>query len=93
MRFVLACDQGYVGEIPWNAFAHGFDTSKCKHRDQLIFKRHAGGSGGLESLSVECTKCGSSRRLDELKNVNSVVRASTHGRGRVRIPRNASVAK
>jgi hypothetical protein len=65
MRFVVACEKGHLDELPWPSWIHSSD-SNCEHRNQLCFKVLPGGSGGLETLVVECAACSASKTIQEI---------------------------
>jgi hypothetical protein len=75
MRFVVACRNGHLGDVPWEFWAH-FGTAdphrkNCKSRD-LKFIALAGSGAGLESLRVECRTCGAKRSLAGITSKDTV---------------------
>ena len=65
MRFVVICEKGHLGEVPWHLWAHSNQSgpqTKCVQNSTLLFKS-SGSSGGLESLFIECANCGCKRSL------------------------------
>ena len=67
MRFVAACEQGHLSDVPWNYWAHyGVPEDKrCKQKEaRLYFKSDNSRGSGLDALYIECKnkKCGGSRR-------------------------------
>lgn len=68
MRFVIACENGHLDDVDWRYWAHSGPRGDrtCKERGKLSFRisdSHRG-NAGLESLSVHCAACGSSRTLN-----------------------------
>jgi hypothetical protein len=68
MRFVVACENGHLGELQWSKWVHSSE-SDCEHRDKLSFRVKAGGSGGLESLIVKCIACNSQTDVQTIFSV------------------------
>ncbi len=70
MRFVVACENGHLGDVDWRYWAHS-GTKKnitCTASDQLSFTvSTTAATGGLASLRVEC-RCGSWRSLEDISN-------------------------
>lgn len=66
MRFVLACEHGHLGDVPWDYWVHARrDVAKkgrCE-RPELYFRTKAASGGGLESLEVYCKTCKTARSL------------------------------
>lgn len=64
MRFVLACRNGHLDDVPWQEWAHsrakGHEQSGCESRD-LRFRTGSGGT--LASLFIVCHTCKASRNL------------------------------
>jgi hypothetical protein len=66
MRFVMACRNGHLTDVPWNRWAHSRakepKQKQCQSLDlRFIVEREAG--AGLETLVVECRGCKSRRSL------------------------------
>lgn len=74
MRFVAACKDGHLGEVPWNSWAHSNATERpqqCRRVD-LKFETSRSGGGGLGSLSIACQVCGARRSLDGIARKDSL---------------------
>lgn len=62
MRFVAACKNGHLSDVPWNKWvSHKNDA--CHTQPRLKLEVGTGGTGGLESLVIRCLSCGNSRDL------------------------------
>lgn len=61
MRFVMACPNGHLSDVPWDRWAHSGLRSKCENTS-LKFITQSGGSG-LEFLVIKCETCGAERNL------------------------------
>jgi hypothetical protein len=66
MRFVMACRNGHLADVPWNRWAHSRakepKQKQCQSLDlRFIVEREAG--AGLETLFVECRSCKARRSL------------------------------
>ena len=76
MRFVMACEQGHLGDVPWEWWAHfGAKDPKqkgCKDRENLRFIALAGSGAGLQSLRIECKTCGVRRPLSGITSKETV---------------------
>lgn len=59
MRFVLACTDGHLSDIPWNHWVHSTKggSSKPCTGPKLAFFSNARGTAGLESLFIKCYSC------------------------------------
>jgi len=73
MRFVCACKAGHMSDVPWRVWAHSDPFRPCNTRGQLKFTVRATGTGGLDSLHVEC-ECGASRSLNDIPMKGSLKR-------------------
>jgi len=66
MRFVIACTNGHLGDVPWDFWAHWGTTNpaqrQCRAKD-LEFKSRPGAGTGLETLEIRCRTCGAARNL------------------------------
>lgn len=71
MRFVLACEDGHLGDIPWHRWAHQ-SNRECTAVDRLKLVVDEAGTGGLEALRVTCIACGASRSLEGITSKNSM---------------------
>lgn len=80
MRFVCACKAGHLSDVPWRKWAHSEPFRTCNTRGRLKFVVRATGTGGLESLHVEC-ECGASRSLNEIAQRGSLKRIGVHCSG------------
>jgi hypothetical protein len=63
MRFVAACRAGHLNDVPWKKWVT-HSGEKCPSR--LKLEIGTGGTGGLESLVIKCTDCGSKRDLSQI---------------------------
>jgi hypothetical protein len=63
MRFVVACEDGHLGDVPWQLWVHK-GNPECRGRDRLRLIVDGTGTGGLEALRVVCDDCDSSRSLE-----------------------------
>ncbi|MCP3138688.1 DUF1998 domain-containing protein [Pyxidicoccus xibeiensis] len=76
MRFVMACEQGHLGDVPWAFWAHfGAREPKqkgCKDHEHLRFIALAGSGAGLQSLRIECKTCGVKRALAGITSKDTV---------------------
>lgn len=63
MRFVAACRAGHLNDVPWKKWVT-HTGEKCPSR--LKLEIGTGGTGGLESLVIKCTDCGSKRDLSKI---------------------------
>lgn len=70
MRFVMACPNGHLADVPWGLWAHSYKKNQCKEQ-RLEFRTLQGGSG-LEYLEVRCRACGASRNLLGISSKDSL---------------------
>lgn len=70
MRFVMACENGHLSDVPWSFWAHSQakneNQQQCRQQQNpecLNIRTHEGGTAGLESLYVECDRCKATRTL------------------------------
>lgn len=62
MRFVAACREGHLSDVPWNLWVpHSKPT--CRKSPQLRLDVDSSGTGGLESLVIHCLGCSGKRSL------------------------------
>lgn len=77
MRFVLACENGHLGDVPWERWAHmnhkNEDQRRCE-APKLRFRTVRGGGSGLESLEVRCDTCNASNTLKGITRSDSLKR-------------------
>lgn len=75
MRFVMACENGHLRDIPWQRWAHSShnvaEKGRCERND-LEFRSLFGKGGGLASLEIKCIGCGSSRSLQGIASKESM---------------------
>lgn len=66
MRFVAACENGHLQDVPWVYWAHK-NGRICEH-PELYFKSDPQLGSGLDALYIECGnfKCGEKHSLKEL---------------------------
>ncbi|MBZ0135003.1 MAG: DUF1998 domain-containing protein [Planctomycetes bacterium] len=66
MRFVLACENGHLGDVDWKWYVHAgkqkAESGRCE-REELYFRTRPGRGGGLASLVVHCITCDSRESL------------------------------
>jgi hypothetical protein len=71
MRFVIACADGHLGDIPWERWVH-FDASQGEQQRcqslNLTFRTIRGAGSGLDSLRVKCETCKAERSLKGITN-------------------------
>ncbi len=73
MRFVMACENGHMDDIPWDYWAHSkAKNKKCKDRHSLYFISDPQKGSGLDALEVKCKSCGHKRDLGQLAGPNSM---------------------
>lgn len=76
MRFIVICDKGHMGDVPWSRWAHSDpkreDQKTCRSDQHLEFRSRTGRGGGFDSLFVECKKCGAFRSLEGLTRPNAL---------------------
>ena len=65
-RFVRACPNGHVDDIPWSEFVH---RSRVDHVPRLTLEE-SGATGELGNLWVRCA-CGKSRRMSEAADISA----------------------
>ncbi|TDI77371.1 MAG: hypothetical protein E2O84_01140, partial [Bacteroidetes bacterium] len=67
MRFVMACENGHLDDVPWDRWVHAdkniADAGRCEERWKLSFKAQRGAGGSLRSLRIVCNSCKSQRSL------------------------------
>lgn len=82
MRFVMVCEGGHLDDVDWVRWAHSGDRANvCRETRKLRFESDPQRGGGLRSLSVKCSTCGSSRDFDRLaaKDVMKTIGARCRG--------------
>lgn len=72
MRFVLACSNGHIQDVPWDLWVHK-NNRQCSSKINLRFYSD-GKSGGLESLFVECLDCKSKESLHNITSIENIER-------------------
>ncbi|MDB4668500.1 DUF1998 domain-containing protein [bacterium] len=76
MRFVTVCEQGHLGEVPWNLWAHINSKSprqdNCSTNEYLEFRTRRGAGGGLSATEVHCRACGARNSLNGIASLNSL---------------------
>lgn len=81
MRFVAACRNGHLSDVPWNKWvSHSQD--ECRNQPQLKLLVKGGGTGGLESLVVKCLGCENSRDLGGITSPEAMKRVGARCLGR-----------
>jgi Domain of unknown function (DUF1998) len=75
MRFVMACKNGHLGDVPWDYWAHFKaelpQQKQCKSKN-LKFIDLGGVGAGLESLMVECKTCKAKRSMANITGKETV---------------------
>lgn len=75
MRFVMACPEGHLGDVPWQFWAHvgakSDNQKQCKSRD-LSFTTRRDAGAGLGSLQVRCNTCHAVRSLGGISTKDSL---------------------
>lgn len=77
MRFVIACENGHLGDVPWERWAHlnaQNDAQRRCERAQLRFTTVSGRGAGLESLMLKCITCNAENSLKGIASKNSLQR-------------------
>lgn len=65
MRFVLACRNGHLHDVPWARWAHSRGNN-CGSKNLKFKVNKESGGAGLKSLYVQCTDCNEMRDLEQL---------------------------
>ncbi|WP_322760038.1 DrmB family protein [Frankia sp. Cr2] len=85
MRFVAACGNGHLEDVPWDRWAHSASETRnqkqCGH-GELRFESEAHQGSGLESLSVVCRDCRARRSLEDITQKDALRRIGCRCRGR-----------
>lgn len=75
MRFVAACPQGHLQDVPWNIWAHmkGNKYSLCE-KPELYFESRPRLGSGLDALLIRCgnPECQASNSLRDLLRPNAL---------------------
>ena len=65
IRFVIACPNGHLDEVPWASIAHGGDKCDSSNIENIHSELRRSGSflwhrsgGTLSSIRIECPRCG-----------------------------------
>jgi hypothetical protein len=86
MRFVVACENGHLDEVPWSIWAHSHrdiaGNGRCEIRNELKFTAKQGSGGGLASLEILCGACNSKRSLEGITNRIGLAQLGMKCRGR-----------
>lgn len=67
MRFILACANGHIQDVPWGLWAHKSKKTTCTDDKNLIFYSE-GKSSGLDSLKIKCNSC---KAVESLAGITS----------------------
>jgi hypothetical protein len=78
MRFVLACEAGHLGDVPWDRWTHANhggneDQRRCEN-PKLRFRTVIGVGSGLGSLEMRCDTCHARNTLKGITQSNSLKR-------------------
>jgi hypothetical protein len=79
MRFIIACERGHLGDLPWDRWAHlnaQSDAQRRCERPKLRFETVSGRGAGLDSLIVRCLTCDARNSLKGIASKNSMHRVS-----------------
>lgn len=85
MRFVVACAEGHLDDVPWSEWVHGAPGRRLRDpadrcaSQELSFETRSGLGGGLESLYVKCRRCSAERSLSELMGGDGVGKLRCRG--------------
>ncbi len=75
MRFVMACPEGHLDDVPWQFLAHigakSDNQKQCKSKD-LSFTTRRDAGAGLASLQVRCNTCKAVRSLAGISTKDSL---------------------
>jgi hypothetical protein len=75
MRFVMACPEGHLDDVPWQFWTHvgakSDNQKQCKSRD-LSFSTRRDAGAGLASLQVRCNTCKAVRSLSGISTKDSL---------------------
>jgi hypothetical protein len=75
VRFVCACENGHLGDVPWVEWAHsqpeGPDQRQCQS-SHLLLKSVGAGGAGLDSIVVQCATCEARRSLQGITRKDSL---------------------
>jgi hypothetical protein len=61
-RFLVACSNGHLDDLPWRDFVHRNQPTECKGP---LYLYEIGASGEASDVEVKCEKCQASRRMAE----------------------------
>lgn len=62
VRFLLACPDGHIADVPWNEFIH--DGSPCPQPE--LHMNEFGITGDISDIMVSCNACGKKKPLSAL---------------------------
>lgn len=65
VRFVVACSNGHIHDMPWERYAHGGGTGKQHCQDPKLFLEEVGATGSISNVQVRCKTCGVERSLSD----------------------------
>ncbi|MGX9964762.1 DrmB family protein [Roseomonas sp. F4] len=72
MRFVVACEDGHLDDVPWHLWVHKSTRGGCRSHERLKLLVDETGTGGLETLKVFCEDCGASESLEGITSKGSL---------------------
>lgn len=64
VRFIIACQNGHIGDFPWMLWAHLKSGKTCSK--PRLYLRSRGRSAALGDLYVKCQNCNQSRSLHKI---------------------------
>lgn len=53
VRFIAACPDGHMDDVPWNFAVHGKDNVRCKGK----WFYWIGGGSSMKNITIECPEC------------------------------------
>jgi len=73
MRFIAACPDGHLQEMPWKEYIHWNATkpeqNQCGHNGPFKYFSESGMGGGLSSNIVKCPECNASEDLRQITQI------------------------
>lgn len=85
MRFVIACEHGHLGDVPWDRWAHLDPKNEAQRRcelPKLHFETVGGRGAGLDTLEIWCETCEARNTLQGIASPNSLRRLNFHCLGK-----------
>ena len=63
VRFVCACPDGHLDEVPWNFAVHKDSSKKCEGSDKFYWN---GNTTNLKDITITCPKCGATTNMQKI---------------------------